>query len=126
MTTDNQLTWTPEAQSRLNRVPEGIVRDLTRLRVERLARQQGQSTVTEEMIEAKYRQWAEGSVQAAGEMSWTAEARERIQRVPVFVRGTVVKAVEAYARQQGLSEITPMILEEAKSFWGETGRFHRP
>ncbi len=126
MPTDNQLTWTPEAQSRLKRVPEGIMRDLTQLRVEKLARHRGQTTVTEDMVEAKYRQWAEGSAQAVEEMSWTDEARQGIERVPAFVRGIAVQAVEAYARQRHLSEITPMILEEAKGFWGETGQFHRP
>ena len=120
------LTWTPEAQARLQRAPEGVMRELTRQRVETLARQRGQSTVTLELLETKYQQWAEGSAPAARQMTWTDQARKRMQRVPAFVRGMVVKAIEAHAQHQGLTEITPKIVDEAKGFWGETGRFHQP
>ncbi|MBI4213399.1 MAG: PCP reductase family protein [Chloroflexi bacterium] len=120
------LTWTSEAEARLCLVPEGAMRDLTRQRVEHLARRKGQDVVTVELMEAKYHQWAEGSVRVTGEMDWTEEAKQRVERVPTFVRGMVVKAVEAYATSQGLAEITPGTVEEAKTFWGETGRFHQP
>ncbi|MBI4298700.1 MAG: PCP reductase family protein [Chloroflexi bacterium] len=49
-----------------------------------------------------------------------------MDRVPAFVRGMVVKAIEAYAASQGLAEVTPDIVDEAKAFWGEEGRFHQP
>ncbi len=123
---ETSLTWTPDAEARLHQVPEGVMRELTRQRVEKLARQQSQAVVTAELMEDKYRQWAEGSAQVTREMTWTEEARERMERVPAIVQGMVVKAIEAYARKQGLTEITPRIVDEAKEFWGETGRFHRP
>ncbi len=120
------LTWTPEAQARLRQVPEGLMRELTRQRVETLARRLNQPIVNAELMEAKYGQWAQGSAQATSEMAWTAEAKERMDRVPAFVRGMVVKAIEAYAASQGLVEITPGTVDEAKASWGETGRFHQP
>lgn len=126
MANEAPLTWAPEAQARLEQVPEGISRELTRQRVERLARQRGQSTVTEELIEDKYQQWAVGSAQATSEMVWTEEAVARMERIPDVVRGMVVRAIEAYAQQRGLTEITPEVVDEAKAFWENTGRFHRP
>ncbi len=60
------------------------------------------------------------------EVTWTQEATERIERIPDFVRGMVVKTVEDYARERGLSEITGDVVGEAKGLWGETGKFHRP
>jgi hypothetical protein len=123
---ENPLTWTPEAQARLQHVPEGVMRELTRQRVERLARQRAESSVTVELVEAKYTQWADGSARATSEAVWSEEARERIERVPAFVRGMVVEAVEAYARSHGLVEITPETLEMAKGSWEGTGQFHRP
>ncbi len=120
------LTWTPGAQARLQQVPEGLMRELTRQRVERLAQRLGNPVVTVDMMDAKYRQWAIGSEQATSEMAWTDEARERIDRVPLFVRGMIVGAIEAYASSQGASQITPGIVDEAKELWGETGQFHRP
>ncbi len=126
MAVEDQLTWTPEARVRLEQVPEGMMRELTRQRVETLARRLGQSTVTLELMGAKYQQWSEGSAQSVSQMAWTDEARERMERIPDFVRGKVVEAVEAWARQQGLSEITPTSVDDAKRSWGESGRFHGP
>ncbi len=126
MATKKQLTWTPDAHTRLQQVPDGVSRELTRQRVERLAQQRGLSTVTVDLMEAKYHQWAEGSAKATSEMTWTQDATERIERIPDFVRGMVVKAVEEYAKERGLSEITGDVVGEAKGLWGETGRFHQP
>ncbi len=124
MAYENPLTWTPEAQARLRQVPEGIMRELTRQRVEKLARQRHQSVVAVDLMEDKYRQWSRGSARSTSEMTWTEEAHARMDRIPAFVRGMVVQAVEAYARQQGLAEITPVTLDEARDHWGETGQFH--
>jgi hypothetical protein len=43
---------------------------------------------------------------AALELTWDDDARERMQRVPAFVRGMVVKAVESYCRKNGIERIT--------------------
>jgi DNA-binding TFAR19-related protein (PDSD5 family) len=126
MTPNTSLTWTPDAEACLRRVPEGTVRHLARQRVEELARRQGESTVTLQLMEERYGQWSAAQSEAAAEMVWTPEARGRIDRAPPFVRGMVVKAVEAYARKQGFGEITAEVLEGAKGFWTESGQFHRP
>ncbi len=126
MTTQDSLTWTKDAQARLQRVPVGVMRDLTRQRVEKLARARGRSTVTVDLLEAKYRQWSGGSALVASELRWTEQARLNIERVPQFVRGMVMQAIEAYARDKGLTEITSDIVDEAKGSWGTTGRFHLP
>ena len=126
MALENPLAWTPEAQARLQQVPEGVMRDLTRQRVEVLARQRGQPKVTVDLLEAKYHQWSEGSARVVSESVWTDDARERVERIPPFVRGMAVEAIEAYARQQGLAEITPATVDEAKGSWGQAESFHHP
>jgi radical SAM protein with 4Fe4S-binding SPASM domain len=55
------------------------------------------------------------------ELAWTPEARERLQAIPSFARGMVVKAVEAYARQHGETVITRELMADVRSRWG--GRF---
>jgi Proto-chlorophyllide reductase 57 kD subunit len=45
------LAWTPEAEQRLARVPAGFMRNMTRTRVENLAREKGCTTVTLETAE---------------------------------------------------------------------------
>ena len=126
MASEESLAWTPEAKARLGQVPEGEVREMTRQRIEVLARQLGLSTVTVELVEDKYQQWEKKSPESGGEMAWTEEARQRMERVPAFVQGMVVKAIEAYAIKQGATEVTSEMVDEAKGFWGETGRFHEP
>ncbi|MBI2159387.1 MAG: radical SAM protein [Candidatus Rokubacteria bacterium] len=55
------------------------------------------------------------------QLVWEDGARERLQAIPSFARGMVVKAVEAYARGRGQTVITPELLTEVRAKWG--GRF---
>ena len=50
----------------------------------------------------------------APECVWTAEARERLERIPIeFIRNKVENALETYAQRQGLHLITPELFKEA-------------
>ncbi len=49
------------------------------------------------------------------ELEWEPAARERMQAVPAFVRGMVVRAVESSCRKQGLSRVTCDELDEIRS-----------
>ena len=55
------------------------------------------------------------------DLTWEPAARERLQAIPSFARGMVVKAVEAYARRRGESVVTPTLLADVRAKWG--GRF---
>ncbi|OLC13652.1 MAG: hypothetical protein AUH29_12590 [Candidatus Rokubacteria bacterium 13_1_40CM_69_27] len=57
----------------------------------------------------------------AYELAWEEAARARLQAIPSFARGMVVKAVEAYARRRGETVITPALLADVRARWG--GRF---
>ncbi len=52
------------------------------------------------------------------ELRWEAGARERLDAIPSFARGMVVKAVEAYARSQGDTVVTTTMLAEVRERWG--------
>jgi radical SAM protein with 4Fe4S-binding SPASM domain len=52
------------------------------------------------------------------ELQWEPAARERLQAIPSFARGMVVKAVEAYARGRGETLVTPALLAEVRARWG--------
>ena len=47
-------------------------------------------------------------------MAWSSDARARIDRIPSFVRGVVVKRMEDYARERHLTEITLDLLSEVR------------
>jgi len=52
---------------------------------------------------------------------WTAEARERLERVPSFVRGMVKKIYSEYAAEHGIAEITPEVMDVARTDLGLEG-----
>ena len=53
--------------------------------------------------------------------SWSADAQERLTRVPSFVRGMVKKIYADYARERGIAEITPAIMDTARTELGLEG-----
>jgi len=46
---------------------------------------------------------------------WADAARQRMERIPSFVRGVVMQRVEEWARRQGRREVTPELLAEVRS-----------
>ena len=55
-------------------------------------------------------------------LTWDPAARARLDVIPSFARGMVVKAVEAYARGRGESVITPGLLADVRARWGNRFR----
>jgi radical SAM protein with 4Fe4S-binding SPASM domain len=55
-----------------------------------------------------------GQPQASESMPWSDEARERIARVPGFVRGVVVARVENFARERGFDAVTPDVMDAVR------------
>lgn len=49
---------------------------------------------------------------------WSAEASARMQSVPDFVRPMAKSGIERFAKENGHVEITPAVLDEAKSRFG--------
>ncbi len=56
-----------------------------------------------------------------GGPSWSAGAQERLGRVPSFVRGMVKKIYADYAKERGIAEITPSIMDTARAELGLEG-----
>jgi len=51
-------------------------------------------------------------------LAWEPAAQSRLDAIPAFARAMVVQAVEAYARGQGQTTVTPSLLAEVRSRWG--------
>lgn len=56
-----------------------------------------------------------------GQVRWSGEARERLLAVPSFVRGMVKRIYGEYAVERGIGEITPEIMDRARSDLGLEG-----
>jgi hypothetical protein len=58
---------------------------------------------------------------AAGSPIWSADAQERLSHVPSFVRGMVKKIYREYASERGIAEITPAVMDRARTELGLEG-----
>jgi nucleotide-binding universal stress UspA family protein len=116
--------WTQEAEQRIESVPEGFMRQLTRQRIESFAGRKGVSRIDNALIDAKYAEWGEGSSGQDMTMLWQDEALSRIQRIPDFVRGMVIREVERCAEDMGVSSVGLEALNKASSAWEQGGTFH--
>lgn len=123
-----EFTWTDEAEERLRAVPE-FCRELSRWRVEWTAHKLGLgTTITPELMQVKFDMW--GRVSHAirerrdGGLPWTDDARARFERVPEFVRGQVLEAVEGNARRMGATAVDGGVVDRVVARWAETGDFH--
>lgn len=54
-------------------------------------------------------------------VTWSVDAVERLGHVPSFVRGMVKKIYTEYARDHGISEITPGVMDRARTDLGLEG-----
>lgn len=54
-------------------------------------------------------------------VSWSAAATERLSVVPSFVRGMVRRIYTDYAKERGIREITPEIMDRARTELGLEG-----
>ena len=58
---------------------------------------------------------------AGATLTWSVDARERLLRVPGFVRGMVKRIYADYATQRGIGEITPEVMDRARTELGLEG-----
>jgi hypothetical protein len=47
-------------------------------------------------------------------LRWSADAQARLGRIPSFVRGVVVRRLEEYARERGMTEVTVELMSEVR------------
>jgi predicted RNA-binding Zn-ribbon protein involved in translation (DUF1610 family) len=52
---------------------------------------------------------------------WSPDAQERLARVPNFVRGMVKRIYADYAKERGIAEITPAVMDTARAELGLEG-----
>ena len=53
-----------------------------------------------------------------GDLRWSVEAEQRLERAPSFVRAMVRRGIEEFAREQGYAEVTPQVMDEARTRMG--------
>ncbi len=121
---DFHFTWAEDADARMEKIPEGFMREMSRKRVEAYARKHQIGTITEALVEEKYAEWAKGSAKQGRKMAWDEDAAGRVARIPDFVRGMVELEIERTAREMGLERVTSDAVDAANKMWEGSGAFH--
>ncbi|MBM4120088.1 MAG: PCP reductase family protein [Nitrospira sp.] len=52
---------------------------------------------------------------AASSFTWSADARDKLEKLPAFVQPMVKASVEAYARKHGYANITLQVMDDSKN-----------
>ena len=118
------MRWEEDALKRLEKIPEGFMRDMTKWRIEMSARSGGHLNITNKVVDNKYDHWGEGSKDIKAGLPWEDEALERINRIPDFVRGMVQKEVERQAKLNGHDKVTTDLLTKVRNEWDNGVEFH--
>lgn len=105
--------WSDDARHELDRLPP-YVEHLVREEVESYATKEGCALITLALFqEARLR----------GKVSWSPAAQDRLANVPATIRSMAKVEIERMALEQGLSEVTETLMDEAKAkFLGMRGR----
>lgn len=130
LTYQHEFTWTPEAEERLKEVPD-FCREFAKWRVEWTAQKKGLGNViTPDIMDVKFDMWGEVSeaIQTKENqgktMAWTQEAESRVEKVPSYIKGMVIQAVEGNARAWRKPEVDGAVLDQVIEKWVKTGDFH--
>ncbi|MCU7846216.1 MAG: universal stress protein [Candidatus Thiodiazotropha sp. (ex Monitilora ramsayi)] len=123
-TASDQPTWTDAARQMLGGVPVGFCRDMTVNAAESIARHNGVDQVDEAFLGQVLDTIKNGSEAVETSMPWSRAATERLQKVPDFVRGMLVREIEGWAVREGCESIELEAVDAVKAQWQARGVFH--
>ncbi len=117
--------WDAEALAKIERVPPGFMRTMTRSRIEEWARQHGYERITLQVVEEKYANWGEGSDRVERELEWSQEALTRTEKIPDFIRPVVMREIERHVKESGAEHVTGEAMARFLETLSGDGQFHR-
>ncbi len=120
----NDVSWSSEAQQRLEQIPAGMSRDMTFKAVEAIAKNQGMTHIEQSFVENVLETFQSGSSNIAETMPWETTARGLIERAPDMVRGMLIKEIESWARRNDLERVNDSAVQTVKAEWQQKGFFH--
>ncbi len=123
--TVQEIFWTDEALTRLERAPS-FLRGMVRRLAEKKAKELGFAEITVDILD-KFKQQMMGQMggeagmtqavedMAAGKLPWTAEARKRLESIPEFMRSMIAKIAEDVAKERGHMEVNVELFEKVEA-----------
>ncbi len=125
MSTIEEISWTDDALSRLERAPS-FLRGMVRRLADKKAKELGYSEITVEILD-QFKQQMMGQMggeagmsqaaqeMAAGKLPWTAEAKKRLETIPEFMRGMIANIAEDVAKERGHMEVNVELFEKVEA-----------
>ena len=118
------IPWEQAALDRLEEVPLGYCRNVTRNAMESLAAKNGLASIDSGFFNQILGVFASGASTAQETMEWDDLARGRIARAPDMVRGMLIREIEGWAKRHGLERVDSKTVNIVKNEWRDGGLFH--
>jgi nucleotide-binding universal stress UspA family protein len=118
------LPWQAKALVRLQQIPQGTSRDMTKKATNTIAQQQGVNEVDLDFLENILSIFTAGSKKVKKSMPWDKEAEEAISKAPEMVQGMLAQEIEAYAQREKIENIKLAMVDKVKEKWSSDGSFH--
>ena len=118
------LAWHKDALSRLEQIPQGTSRDMTKKATNAIAQQQNIETISLEFLENILSIFNSGSKNVKKTLVWHNDAEAAIAKAPAMVQGMLAQEIEAFAKRESLIEVDLKTVEVVKKKWSDEGRFH--
>ncbi|MBE9526968.1 MAG: universal stress protein [Proteobacteria bacterium] len=118
------LAWHKDALSRLEQIPQGTSRDMTKKATNAIAQQQNIDTISLEFLENILSIFNSGSKNVKKTLTWHDEAEAAISKAPPMVQGMLAQEIEAFAKRENLIEVDLKTVTVVKKKWSDEGRFH--
>ncbi len=118
------IVWTQDAEHKLQSVPAGYCRDMTRKAAESIAEKGGEARVNAEFLEQVLNTFGQGSGEVEETLGWDEEARQRIAKAPEIVRGMLIQEIETWVKSRGENHVNHTAVDAAKARWKHRGVFH--
>jgi nucleotide-binding universal stress UspA family protein len=121
---DDGLPWTSEAEDIVQRLPEGMSRDMTRKAVVTIAKKNNLTEITGDFVKQILDTFKSGSKKVSERMEWNDDARDSLSRVPDMVRGMLIREVENWAKRNQRDRVDLATVSSVKQEWQSKGYFH--
>jgi nucleotide-binding universal stress UspA family protein len=118
------LEWTADAERKMQSVPPGYCRDMTRKAAESIAEKSGDLVIDSVFLEQVLNTFTQGSGEVEETLSWDEDAQLRIAKAPDMVRGMLVQEIETWVKERGEKHVDHTAVDAAKSRWEQQGVFH--
>jgi len=128
MTEEIDLPWNEKALERLQQIPQGTSRDMTKKATNAIAKQQGVKQIDSDFLQKILNIFNSGSHDTSEKtgktLPWDDAAAASISKAPPMVQGMLAKEIEAFAQRKKLTRVDLKTAEKAKQKWSGGGQFH--